>query len=117
LTRLRRTRRTLPPHCDEVVSLGNREGPAALNPPKESSTSGLARAFRSAARAGAEPRGIFRTRTPDFIPDDAVELAGPHPDAAAVQRGVRSAVDDAAAIGQDLDPVAVPPDARIGVEI
>ena len=43
--------------------------------------------------------------------DDPVELAGAHPDAAAVQRRVRPPVDDTSAVGQDLDPVAVPPHA------
>ncbi len=43
--------------------------------------------------------------------DDAVEIAGPHTHSVAVQRGVRAAVDDAPAVGQDRDPVAVPPHA------
>ena len=46
----------------------------------------------------------------------AVELAGAHAHAAPVQGGVGTAVDDAGAVGQDLDPVAVPPAAgEVGV--
>ena len=47
----------------------------------------------------------------------AVDLARPHPDAAAVDRRIRAPVDDRAAPGGDLDPVAVAPDARVHREV
>ena len=47
----------------------------------------------------------------------AVELAGAHPDAAAVDGRVRAAVDHRRAGRRDLDPVAVAPDAREHVEV
>ncbi len=46
-----------------------------------------------------------------------VELGGAHPHPAAVERGVRPPVDHARPAGGDLDPVAVPPDARVLGEV
>src|SRR6185503_17055952 len=47
----------------------------------------------------------------------AIDLAGAHADAAPVDRRVRAAGDDRGAALGDLDPVAVAPDARIGLEV
>ena len=47
----------------------------------------------------------------------AVDLARAHADAAAVDRRVRAAGDDGGAALGDADPVAVAPDAGIGVEV
>ena len=49
--------------------------------------------------------------------DDAVELARPEPHAATVQRRVGTAGDHAAPALREQDPVAVPPDARIVLEV
>ena len=49
--------------------------------------------------------------------DDAVELRRPHADAAAVEGGVAAAVDDRRAARGDRDPVAVPPDAGVVLEV
>ena len=64
--------------------------------------------------AGVDHQAVGDLRQPL---DHPVELAGAHPDAAAVQGRVGPAVNDAAAVGHDHDPVAVPPDARIVGEI
>src|SRR5205807_10480745 len=68
---------------------------------------------------GAEPARIHHQAVADFFDglDHAVQLAGAHAHAAAVERGVRAAVDDEAAVGQHLDPVAVPPDPGVHLEI
>ena len=68
---------------------------------------------------GAELAGVHHQAVGDLgkALDHAVELAGAHPDPAAVEGGVGAAVDDAAPVGQQLDPVAVPPDPGIGVEV
>ena len=49
--------------------------------------------------------------------DDAVELGRAEPDAAAVEGGVAAPGHHAAAVGLEDDPVAVPPDARVAVEV
>src|SRR5207302_8976181 len=48
---------------------------------------------------------------------DRVELGRAQPDAAPVEGGIGAAGDDAAAALGDGDPVAVPPDARVHIEI
>src|SRR5215204_7029205 len=49
--------------------------------------------------------------------DSGVDLARPHPDAAAVYGRVRATVDDARPRGLYLDPIPVPPHARIHVAV
>ena len=49
--------------------------------------------------------------------DGAVQLGRAHADAVPVDRRVAAAVDDRAAARRDADPVAVAPDARVGVEV
>ena len=49
--------------------------------------------------------------------DGAVDLAGPHPDALAVDGGVGAAIDDGGAARGDLDPVAVAPDPGVTLEV
>ena len=49
--------------------------------------------------------------------DDAVELARAEAHAAAVERRVRPAGDDAGALLREPDPVALPPDARVELEV
>ena len=49
--------------------------------------------------------------------DDPIELARPEADSAAVQRGVRAPGDDAAAVVEELHPVALAPDAREVLEV
>lgn len=49
--------------------------------------------------------------------DRFVDVGGAHPDALAVEGGVGAAVDDDAAAGGDGDPVAVPPDSGVHVEV
>ena len=51
------------------------------------------------------------------VVDDPVDLCGAHTDAAAVERGVGPAGDDARAARGDRDPVAVAPNAGIFVEV
>ena len=49
--------------------------------------------------------------------DDPVELAGAEANSAAIQRRVGATGDDAAAVLEELHPVALPPDARIVLEV
>jgi hypothetical protein len=49
--------------------------------------------------------------------DRAIQFAGAHADAVAVDGGVRAAVDDRAAARRDAQPVAVAPDAGVHVEV
>ncbi len=58
-------------------------------------------------------------RIGDFVQplDHAVDLGRAQPQPVAVDRRVRAAIDHCAAIPGDLDPVTMPPDARVGVEI
>src|SRR4029079_4146943 len=51
------------------------------------------------------------------ILDYAIELAGAHAHATAIERRVRAPADDRAAALGDLDPVAVSPDAGIVIEV
>src|SRR5690606_17886789 len=46
-----------------------------------------------------------------------IDFTGAHPHARPVDGGIGTAVDDAAAVGCDLDPVAVAPYAWVGGEI
>ena len=64
-------------------------------------------------------RGVHHQRIGDLGHrlDHPVELGGAHPDPAAVQRGVRAALDHARPAGGDADPVAVPPHARVVGEV
>ncbi len=61
---------------------------------------------------------VDRERVEDLVEREhrTVDLARPHSRAAAVDRRVRAPVDDRAAARRDLDPVAVAPDAGVGVE-
>ena len=73
------------------------------------------RTAASTARRRASPCGMSTTSassTSSTAPRRAVDLAGPHPHALAVDGRVRAPVDDGAAARGDADPVAVAPDAR-----
>ena len=64
-------------------------------------------------------RGMSTTRASSTsgILHRAVDLAGPHPNSLAVDGRVGAAVDHGGAPRGDLDPVAVPPDCRVLLEV
>jgi hypothetical protein len=68
---------------------------------------------------GAGSRHVHNEGVGDLVKcqDGAVDLAGAHTDAAAVDRRVRAAVDHGSSPGGDLDPVSVAPDTGIHVEV
>ena len=79
---------------------------------------------RTVARRGqlalrAEPAGVDDQAVGDLLEGlhDPVEVARAHADAAPVEGGVGAAVDDAAAVGEDLHPVAVAPHAGEVLEV
>src|SRR5260221_14786981 len=50
--------------------------------------------------------------------DHKIEFAGSHPHTSAIQSGIGPAINDALTIGAaDLDPIAVPPNSRIMIEV
>src|ERR1700737_3294237 len=67
----------------------------------------------------AELSGVDDEAVGDLVEglDDPVEVGCAHPYPTAVEGGVGAAVDDAAPVGQDLDPVTVPPDSGEHVEV